>query len=436
MTRVKVPDIGDYTGVPVIEVLISVGDEVEAEQGLVTLESDKATMEVPAPHAGVVEELLVEEGDEVSEGDPVAVISHGGEDDTAEGAPDTEGVEAVAGEADGVEASGEPEDEGAGSGESKGERVTADADRTSAADVYASPSVRRIARQRGIDLSRIEGTGRKGRITVEDVEGFEGSSGGVAGGGQSVGAGPGLPGLDVAPWPEVDHAKHGEVERVTLSRIKQVSGPNLARNWVYIPHVTHHDEADITDLEAFRKQVNSEQDVKVTMVALLLKAVVPVLKHYPEFNSSLDGDGLILKHYYHLGFAVDTPEGLLVPVIRNVDKKGLLEVAEELVELSGKAREGKLSAAEMSGATFAISSLGGIGGTGFTPIVNAPQVAILGVTRATVKPVWDPAGEEFKPRLMVPLSLSYDHRVVDGAAAARFCVALVKVLEDFRRIVL
>ncbi len=295
--------------------------------------------------------------------------------------------------------------------------------------VYASPSVRRLARERGVDLSRVEGTGRKGRITVEDVERGET---GVAG----AGAGTSIEGPNMAPWPTIDHAKYGEVERVELSRIKQISGPNLARNWVYIPHVTHHDEADITELEAFRKQINSEQDVKVTMVALLLKACVPVLQQYPEFNSSLDGDALILKRYYHLGFAADTPQGLLVPVIRDVNRKGLLEIAEELIELSGKAREGKLSPSEMAGATFTISSLGGIGGTGFTPIVNAPQVAILGVTRSQVKPVWDADAGEFVPRLMVPLSLSYDHRVVDGAAAARFCVALVKVLEDFRRILL
>ena len=420
MSQVSVPDIGDFTDVPVIEVLVAVGDEVEAEQGLVTLESDKATMEVPAPHAGVIEELLVEEGDEVSEGTPVAVIS-GGEDEPAA-----------------EEAEADDSDEGADTGSATGaETETGSGEKTrpgSGDDVYASPSVRRIARQRGIDLSRIEGTGRKGRITVDDVESFE--AGGERRGGGDAGIGAQLTGLDLAPWPEVDHSKHGEVERVELSRIKQISGPNLARNWVYIPHVTHHDEADITDLEAFRKRVNSEQDVKVTMVALLLKAVVPVLRQYPEFNSSLDGDGLILKHYYHLGFAADTPQGLLVPVIRDVDQKGLLEVAAELVELSGKAREGKLSAAEMSGATFTISSLGGIGGTGFTPIVNAPQVAILGVTRSKVKPVWDEEAEEFLPRLMVPLSLSYDHRVVDGAAAARFCASLVKVLEDFLRVVL
>ena len=433
MSQIKVPDIGDFTDVPVIEILVAVGDEVEAEQGLITLESDKATMEVPAPHAGVIEELLVEEGDSVSEGTVVAVISdEGGGDGESEHA-ETAGKPAT--ESQPAEEVDDPDEPRADQDqEAEPAAQPADESHTDGAEVYASPSVRRIARQRGIDLSRIEGTGRKDRITVEDVEGFE--SGGAKSRGIGAPAGAGLEGLDLAPWPDVDHAKHGEVERVELSRIKQISGPNLARNWVYIPHVTHHDEADITDLEAFRKQVNSEQDIKVTMVALLLKACVPVLKQYPEFNSSLDGDGLILKRYYHLGFAADTPQGLLVPVIRDVDKKGLLEVAEELVELSDKARDGKLGAAEMSGATFTISSLGGIGGTGFTPIVNAPQVAILGVTRSAMKPVWDPESEEFLPRLMVPLSLSYDHRVVDGAAAARFCASLVKVLEDFRRIVL
>jgi pyruvate dehydrogenase E2 component (dihydrolipoamide acetyltransferase) len=426
VSQVKVPDIGDFTDVPVIEILVAVGDEVEAEQGLITLESDKATMEVPAPHGGVIEEVLVKEGDSVSEGDSVVVMS---DPDGSSGDSEPSGQPAAesqpSDEVDEEEESGEVEqvedggtDAGAGQGQAAG------------TEIYASPSVRRIARQRGIDLSQVEGSGRKGRITIEDIENFEGSGSG------REATGTGLPGLDVAPWPDVDHARHGEVERVELSRIKQISGPNLARNWVYIPHVTHHDEADITELEAFRKQVNSEQDIKVTMVALLLKAVVPVLRQYPEFNSSLDGDSLVLKHYYHLGFAADTPQGLLVPVIRDVDQKGLLEVAEELIELSGKAREGKLSAAEMSGATFTISSLGGIGGTGFTPIVNAPQVAILGVTRSAMKPVWDPEGEQFLPRLMVPLSLSYDHRVVDGAAAARFSASLVKVLEDFRRIVL
>jgi pyruvate dehydrogenase E2 component (dihydrolipoamide acetyltransferase) len=419
MAEVKVPDIGDFTDVPVIEVLVSVGDEVEAEQGLITLESDKATMDVPAPEAGTVEEILVDVGDTFSEGTAVVKLGGGPKDEGDD--RDDEGSEAGA---------QDDADEGAEQGERPGGTQKRVPDgRSRGEGVYASPSVRRIAREKGIDLAKVEGTGRKGRITVEDVERGE-----TAGGGAGGGEGTSLPGLDMAPWPDVDHAKHGEIERVQLSRIKQISGPNLARNWVYIPHVTHHDEADITELEAFRKQINSEQDVKVTMVALLLKACVPVLKEYPEFNSSLDGDGLILKRYYHLGFAADTPQGLLVPVIRDVDKKGLLEIAEELIGLSGKAREGKLMPGEMAGATFTISSLGGIGGTGFTPIVNAPQVAILGVTRSAMKPVWD--GSEFVPRLMVPLSLSYDHRVVDGAAAARFCVALVKVLEDFRRILL
>ena len=440
MADVKVPDIGDFTDVPVIEVLVSVGDEVEAEQGLVTLESDKATMDVPAPEAGTVEEILVSVGDKVSEGSTIARLSGGGgdaedADKDDEGPGQDEGSRNEKGEDAGGEERSAGGDEQASEGAAQAERPgdprkRGSEGRSRREAVYASPSVRRIAREKGIDLSRVEGTGRKGRITVEDVE--RGETAAAAGGREDGGTT--LPGLDLAPWPHPDHSKHGPVERVELSRIKQISGPNLARNWVYIPHVTHHDEADITELEAFRKQINSEQDVKVTMVALLLKACVPVLKEYPEFNASLDGDGLILKRYYHLGFAADTPQGLLVPVIRDVDKKGLLEIAAELIELSAKAREGKLGPAEMAGATFTISSLGGIGGTGFTPIVNAPQVAILGVTRSATKPVWD--GSEFVPRLMVPLSLSYDHRVVDGAAAARFCVSLVKVLEDFRRILL
>ena len=445
MSQVKVPDIGDFTDVPVIEILVAVGDEVEAEQGLITLESDKATMEVPAPHAGVVEELLVSEGDTVSEGDPVAVISGGDGEGAAGESAGQASVEAEKPDIEPGSAAGEdapadsgPTEEGTDDDAEQDGTTEDGATQPDSAEVYASPSVRRIARQRGIDLSQVKGTGRKGRITAEDVDGFDASGTAGAGGTRAAepGAGGGLLGPELAPWPTVDHAKYGEVERVELSRIRQISGPNLTRNRVYIPHVTHHDEADITELEAFRQQVNSEQDVKVTMVALLLKAVVPVLKQYPEFNSSLDGDGLILKRYWHLGFAADTPDGLLVPVIRDVDQKGLLEVAGELGDLSAKAREGKLGAAEMSGATFTISSLGGIGGTGFTPIVNAPQVAILGVTRSQMKPVWDAESDQFVPRLMVPLSLSYDHRVIDGAAAARFCVSLVKVLEDFRRIVL
>jgi pyruvate dehydrogenase E2 component (dihydrolipoamide acetyltransferase) len=294
--------------------------------------------------------------------------------------------------------------------------------------------VRRQARELGVDLSMVRGSGRKGRITKEDVQDAvrvpapsparPGADGAVA-----------LPGLELAPWPKVDFAKYGPIERVPLSRIKRISGPNLARNWVMIPHVTHHDEADITQLEAFRKQLNAEQsDVKVTMVALLLKACVASLQEFPDFNASLDGDDLVVKRYWNLGFAADTPLGLVVPVIRDVDKKGLLEIAAELRDLSAAAREGRLKPTDMSGGTFSISSLGGIGGTGFTPIVNAPEVAILGVTRSAMKPVWN--GEEFVPRLMLPLSLSYDHRVVDGAAAARFCVHLSGVLMDLRRALL
>jgi pyruvate dehydrogenase E2 component (dihydrolipoamide acetyltransferase) len=294
--------------------------------------------------------------------------------------------------------------------------------------VYASPSVRRVARERDIDLSAVTGTGRKGRITVADVEGFV-SQGPVP----AAPAGPGL-GLDLPPWPKVDFARYGPIERVPRTRIQRISAPNLARNWLMIPHVTHNDEADITELEAWRKQLNSEQDVKVTMVAFLVVASVAALKAFPEFNSSLDGEELVLKRYYNIGFAADTPQGLVVPVIRDADQLGLLQVAAALTELSGKARAGKLSPADMSGGTFSISSLGGIGGTSFTPIVNAPEVAILGVTRSAMKPVWN--GAEFAPRLMVPLSLSYDHRVIDGAAAARFVAYLVKVLSDLRRALL
>ncbi len=287
--------------------------------------------------------------------------------------------------------------------------------------------MRRLARELDLDLSGIKGTGRKGRITREDVKAALAAPAAAGGGG--------IPGLEIAPWPQVDFAKYGEIERVPLSRIKKISGPNIARNWVMIPHVTHHDEADITDLEAFRKQVNSEQqDVKVTMVALLIKASVGALRQFPEFNSSLDGDELVIKRYYNIGFAADTPQGLMVPVIKEADRKGLLEIAGELTELSGKAREGKITAEEMRGSTFTISSLGGIGGTGFTPIVNAPDVAILGVTRSRMRPVW--SGQEFEPRLMLPLSLSYDHRVIDGAAAARFVAHLATELGDLRRVLL
>ena len=494
-TEVKVPDIGDFDEVPVIEILVSEGDEVTQEQALVTLESDKATMDVPSPAAGTVKEIIVSVNDKVSEGSPILVLEEGDEGEAGEGGEgdqdaEDEGKEESSegdGEADENEAetsgggaedvpsgedSAEPasEDEESteasgdeeadvpsgedsaepsggedGKAESPGEeeaKQAASADREDPARasrsnggggaVYAGPGVRRLARELGVDLSSVKGSGRKGRILKEDVQAAKDKPAGSDG--QAAG---GIPGLDLAPWPKVDFEKYGEVERVPLSRVKKISGPALTRNWVMIPHVTHDDEADITELEAFRKEINAEEkDVKVTMVALLVKACVAALRQFPEFNSSLEGDELVIKRYFNVGFAADTPQGLLVPVIKDADRKGLLEIARELAELSGKAREGKISAEEMRGSTFTISSLGGIGGTGFTPIINAPEVAILGVTRSRMKPVWDAEAEEFKPRLMVPLSLSYDHRVIDGAAAARFVAHLAAELKDLRRALL
>lgn len=415
--EVSVPDIGEFTDVPVVEVLVAVGDEVEVEAPLIVLETDKASMEVPAPQAGTVSEVKVSVGDTVSQGTVIATLAPAGDDGGGEEAPATSDAEASAeAEAESEGAAEEPEAESDGSGDD--------------GPVYASPSVRRLARERGIDLATITGSGRRGRIVPEDLDRAGGSVSGQAAAAPDDGAGLGL-----APWPQVDFEKYGEVERVELSRIRRLGGANLARNWVRIPHVTHHEDADITELEAFRKQLNSEQaDVKVTMVSLLLKASAATLGAFPEFNASLDGEELVLKKYFHLGFAADTPRGLVVPVIRDVDAKGILALAGELTELSGRAREGKLGPGEMAGATFTISSLGGIGGTAFTPIINAPEVAILGATRAALKPVWD--GERFVPRLMLGLSLSYDHRVIDGAAAARFCAHLAGVLGDMRRVLL
>ena len=420
--QVTVPDIGDFTDVPVIEVLVGPGDTVAQEDPLVTLESDKATMEIPAPFAGIVAEVLLAVGDTVSEGSPVLTLTPEADagapaEAAAPGAVET-AVEAEA------EAGTEPEVEPPAP---KAPDAGAEQD---GGPVYASPSVRRLARERGMDLAGVTGTGRKGRITKEALDKPAAAPEPAA-----APSGGGLPALELLPWPKVDFEKFGEVERVPLSRIKKISAANLARNWVYIPHVTHNDEADVTDLEAFRKQLNAEQpDVKVTMVALLLKAAAATLKAFPDVNASLEGDELVRKRYYHLGFAADTPNGLVVPVVRDVDRKGLFEVAGELGELSGKARAGKLMPADMSGGTFTISSLGGIGGTSFTPIVNAPEVAILGVVRSATRPVWD--GSQFVPRLMLPLSLSYDHRVIDGAAAARFVAHLTRVLADLRRVLL
>jgi pyruvate dehydrogenase E2 component (dihydrolipoamide acetyltransferase) len=410
-TVITVPDIGDFADVPVIEVLVAAGDPVAAEDPLVTLESDKATMDVPSPRAGTVAKVLVRAGDRVSEGTPIVELE-GGEGAVAPSAP------ATASAPSGAAANGAP--------------------------VYASPSVRRVARELGIDLHTVSGTGRKGRITVEDVRG---AAGGVSPAGQAApvssgagrSAGPGGAALGLAPWPVVDFEQFGPIERVARSRIQRISAPNLARNWVMIPHVTHHDEADITELEAWRVALNAEHaraatGVKFTMVSFLVAACVATLKAFPTFNAALDGEELVLRRYWNIGFAADTPGGLVVPVIHNADRLGLVEIARALSDLSGRAREGKLSLTEMSGGTFTISSLGSIGGTSFTPIINAPEVAILGVTRAVMRPVWD--GAAFVPRLMLPLSLSYDHRVIDGAAAARFVRHLAEVLADLRRALL
>ena len=430
---VTVPDIGDFTDVPVIEILVAEGDEVAVEQPLVTLESDKATMDVPAPFAGRIAELKVSVGDEVSEGSVLMTVEASEDGAAPSGDAQAEG-EAQAEAATEPEAAPQAEAGGLRLAAQEAESQPPAASRQpaggEAGPLYASPAVRRMARELGVELRGVTGTGRKGRIIKDDVQRFKERPAGAP-----AAEGAAIPGLDLAPWPKLDFEKYGEVERVPLSRIKKISGPNVARNWVMIPHVTHNDEADITDLEAFRKQINAEQqDVKVTMVALLVKACVGSLRQFPDFNSSLDGDELVVKRYYNIGFAADTPQGLMVPVIKDADRKGLLEIAGDLAELSGKAREGKISAEEMRGSTFTISSLGGIGGTSFTPIVNAPDVAILGVTRSKMQPVWN--GKEFQPRLMLPLSLSYDHRVIDGAAAARFVAHLASELADLRRVLL
>jgi pyruvate dehydrogenase E2 component (dihydrolipoamide acetyltransferase) len=440
---VEVPDIGDFEDVPVIEILVSPGDDVAADDPLLTLESDKATMDVPSPFPGKVSELLVKVGDKVSQGTKLLELERSGNgagDQAAAAASDTAVTEADAPDAVGSAIEAEEADTGQAPGERReapradepDAQPTAEAAPPSSGNgegpLYASPAVRRLAREMGVDLATVKGTGRKGRITKEDLERQP------AGQPRSRLADGGV-GLDLAPWPSVNFEKFGPVERVERSRIQLISAPNLARNWVMIPHVTHNDEADITELEAWRKRLNQEQDVaKVTMVAFLIVASVATLKAFPDFNSSLDGEQLVRKRYYNIGFATDTPGGLVVPVIKDADNKGLLDIARELTELSAKARAGKLGPGDMAGGTFTISSLGGIGGTSFTPIINAPEVAILGATRSAMKPVWN--GSEFTPRLMLPLSLSYDHRVIDGAAAARFTVHLLRVLSDLRRALL
>jgi pyruvate dehydrogenase E2 component (dihydrolipoamide acetyltransferase) len=430
--EVLVPDIGDFADVPIIEVLVSPGDVVAAEDPLVTLESDKATMDVPAPFGGTVAEIRVSVGDTVSEGSPILALevrSNGAQPESPAPAP---AEAAAAAEAVAPAEAPAPPERSPADAPVPASPQAAPTVGEDGAPPYASPGVRRIARELGVDLSAVAGSGRRNRITKEDVRAAAEQARRPA----APTAAP-VTGLDLAPWPKVDFEKYGPVERRPRSRIAKISGPNLARNWVLIPHVTHHDEADVTELEAFRKRANEEhakQGVKLTMVALLLKAAVAALSRFEQFNASLEGDDLVVKRYYHLGFAADTPQGLVVPVIRDVDRKGLIEIAGELTDLSGRAREGKLTGEEMRGGTFTISSLGGIGGTGFTPIINAPEVAILGVTRAAMKPVWN--GREFEPRLMLPLSLSYDHRVIDGAAAARFTAYLAAVLNDLRRVLL
>ena len=428
---VLVPDIGDFKNIPVIEVLVKPGDVVKAEDSLITLESDKATMEVPAPYAGVVRELKIKPGDKVSQGAAILSI------EVSEGAAAPAPVAAPAAPQKSAPA---PIAQASAPVVAPAAAVQAAAPATINEEgfslAHASPSVRRFARELGVDLGRVKGSGPKERVLKEDIAGFvktalaQPSGGGGGGAGLSLG----LP-----AWPQVDFAKFGPVENQPLSRIKKISGPFLHRNWVSIPHVTQNDEADITELEAFRKSMADEaqkQGVKLTPLVFIMKAVVTALKGHPEFNSSLApaGDALILKHYYHIGVAVDTPGGLVVPVVRNVDQKGVLQLAKELGEMSAKARDGKLGSAEMQGGTFSISSLGGIGGTHFTPIINAPEVAILGVSKSSMKPVWKDG--QFVPRLMMPLSLSYDHRAVDGAQGARFITNLTAVLSDIRRVLL
>ena len=425
--EVKVPDIGDFKDVEIIEVIVSAGDEVHEEDPLITLESDKASMEVPSPASGTVKEVKVKSGDRVSEGDLIVLLEAGEAKSKVE-PPSPEGVqESDAHPIEAREAPKEPEEEKPAAPPAKADGETKDF-----SGVHASPGVRRLARELGVDLTQIKGSGEKGRVTKDDVKAH------LAGAAPPAAAAPAA-GAGIPEVPAVDFSKFGEIEEVPLARIKKISGPHLHRSWLNVPHVTHHDEADVTELEPYRKELDGaarEQGYRVTLLAFLIKAAVSALKKYPDVNASLapDKENLILKKYVHMGIAVDTPGGLVVPVVRDVDKKGIDALSRELGEISKKARDGKLSSAELQGASFTISSLGGIGGTGFTPIVNAPEVAILGVVRAKMAPVWD--GAQFAPRLMLPVALSYDHRVVDGALAARFTRHLCHVLEDVRRLVL
>ena len=446
LINVMVPDIGDFDEVAVIELLVKVGDTVKAEQSLITVESDKASMEIPSSTAGVVKELKVALGDKVKQGSVVLVVEAAGEAAAPAAAPaPSVRAEPALRQAQDDRNSGQASPS-TSSGRTEAVAAPAPHNPTAAAPVglpHASPSVRKFARELGVPLAEVKGSGLKGRITAEDIQSFTKSvmAGAVQTTAQAAKApastGGGGSELGLIPWPKVDFAKFGPIERKEMGRIKKISGANLLRNAVMIPAVTNFDDADITDLEAFRVSTNKENEksgVKVTMLAFLIKACVAALKKFPEFNSSIDGDALVYKQYWHIGFAADTPNGLMVPVIKDADKKGVLQISQEMGELAKKAREGKLSPAEMSGATFTISSLGGIGGRYFTPIINAPEVAILGVCKSQMEPVWD--GKAFQPRLMLPLSLTWDHRVIDGAAAARFNAYLGQILGDFRRVLL
>jgi len=459
--EIKVPDIGDFAEVTVIELIVKPGDTVRAEQSLMTVESDKASMEIPSSHAGLVKEIKVQLGDKVKQGSLVLMLEVAGAAASPAAAaasePKQASAPAIASASAPVSVANDvlvplpvpvPVQVSAPAVALPGTAAAAAAHAPGASSLglpHASPSVRKFARELGVPLAEVKGSGPKGRITEADVQAFTQSvmSGAVQTAAIAAQAKPATvaatdgAGLGLIPWPKVDFVKFGPIERKEMSRIKKISGANLLRNAVMIPAVTNHDDADITDLEAFRLATNKEHEksgVKVTMLAFLIKACVAALKKYPEFNSSLDGDALIYKQYYHIGFAADTPNGLMVPVIKDADQKGILQISQEMSELAKKARDGKLSPAEMSGASFTISSLGGIGGRYFTPIINAPEVAILGVCKSTMAPVWD--GKAFQPRLMLPLSLTWDHRVIDGAAAARFNVYLGQILGDFRRVLL
>lgn len=450
IVEVKVPDIGDFKEVPIIELLVKVGDLVKAEDSLMTLESDKATMDIPSPVSGVVSELKVKVGDKVAEGVLLALVTVGADAMAIAAAPAA--VAAPVSSPAAVPASTSATAVGADYRPGDADLIAAPprvampspVDRLSGQAAHASPSVRRFARELGVDIAKVPGSGPKGRIMQSDVQAWvKGVVSAAAAPAAAPTAGSGvasLGGLDLLPWPKIDFAKFGAIEVQPLSRIKKISGANLSRNWIMIPAVTYHEDADITELEAFRVEINKENEkggdksaAKLTMLAFLIKACVKAMQKYPEFNSSIDGDNLVLKKYFNIGFAADTPNGLMVPVIKNADSKGVFELARETGELARQAREGKLKPADMQGACFTISSVGGIGGTGFAPIVNAPEVAILGVSKSAMKPQWDPDGKQFVPRLILPLSLTADHRVIDGALATRFNVYLAQLLADMRR---